>query len=154
MSCSNARNAHRRPFRTTLPSSATALSVPPQRQSVLQLPCVASALLGVVVAMALVQPSALLAGGRQTTHLTMLVDWVDDPVDACVAADSLVLRIDEDDFVVLVGAVLIDPVAVEDAQVGAAATDTLFGGSLERALVLELVDTLVDRLAYNTTSAI
>lgn len=98
--------------------------------------------------MALVQASALLASGRQTTHLAMLVYWVDNPVDAWVAADGLVLWVDEDDFVVLVGAVLVDPVAVEDAQVGAAATDTLFGGGLQRALVLELVHTLVDRLAW------
>ena len=77
----------------------------------------------------------------------MLVDGVDDPVDASVAADGLVLRVDEDDFVVLVGAVLVDPVAVKDAEVGAAATHTLLGGGLERALVLELVHTLVHRLA-------
>lgn len=77
----------------------------------------------------------------------MLVDGVDDPVDAGVAADGLVLRVDEDDFVVLVCAVLVNPIAVEDAEIGAAATDTLFGGGLERALVLELVDTLVNRLA-------
>ena len=113
----------------------------------------ASTLLGVVIAMALVQPSALLARGRQTAHLTMLVHWVDDPVDAWVAADGLVLWVDEDDFVVLVGAVLVDPVAIENAEIGATATNTLLSGGLQRALVLELVHTLVDRLAYNTISA-
>ena len=60
--------------------------------------------------------------------------------------------VDEDDFVVLVGAVLVDPVAVQDAQVGAAAADTLLGGGLERALVLEGVDTLVGRLACSVLS--
>ena len=104
--------------------------------------------------MALVQASALLARGSQPTHLAMLVDWVDDPVDACVAADGLVLRVDEDDLVVLVGAVLVDPVAVEDAEIGAAATNTLLGGGLEGALVLELVHTLVHRLAWFTALAI
>ena len=103
---------------------------------------------GVVVAMTLVQASALLAGGRKTTHLAVLVDWIDNPVDSCVTADGLVLRVDEDDFEVLVCAVLVDPVAVEDTQVGAAATDTLFGGGFKRALVLELVHSLVDRLAW------
>jgi hypothetical protein len=58
-----------------------------------------------------------------------------------------VLGVDEDDFVVLVGRVLVDPVRVQDAQVGAAAADTLLGGRLERALVLKLVDTLVGGLA-------
>lgn len=78
----------------------------------------------------------------------MLVDGVDDPVDARVLANGLVLGIDEDDLVVLVGAVLVDPVAVEHAQVGAAAAHTLFGGGLEGALVFELVDTLVGGFAW------
>ena len=98
--------------------------------------------------MALVQASALLTCGSETTALAVLVNWIDDPVDAWVAADGLVLRVDEDDFVVLVGAVLVDPIAVEDTKVGAAAADTLFRGGLQGALVLELVDTLVGRLAY------
>ena len=70
-----------------------------------------------------------------------------DPVDAGITADGLVLGVDEDDLVVLVGGVLVDPVGVQDAQVGATATDTLLSGGLEGALVLELVDTLVGGLA-------
>ena len=62
------------------------------------------------------------------------------------------LRVDEDDLVVLVGAVLVDPVAVEHAQVGAAAADTLLSGGLEGTLVLELVDTLVGRLSCSVVS--
>ena len=84
----------------------------------------------------------------------MLLDGVDDPVDAWVTADGLVLWVNEDDLVVFVGAVLVDPVAVEDAEIGAALADTLFGGRFERALVLELVHTLVHRLAYYVASVI
>lgn len=73
---------------------------------------------------------------------------VGDPVDAGITADGLVLRIDEDDLEVLVGRVLVDPVGVEDTQIGAASADTLLGGSTERALVLELVHTVVGGLAY------
>ena len=40
----------------------------------------------------------------------MLVNGVDDPVDAGVTSDSLVLRIDENNFIILVRRVLIDPV--------------------------------------------
>jgi hypothetical protein len=68
---------------------------------------------------------------------------LDDPVDAGILADGFVLRIDEDDFVVLVGRILVDPVRVEDTQVGAATTDSFLGRGLERALVLELIHTLV-----------
>lgn len=102
---------------------------------------------GLVVAVTLVETTGLLAGGGEATSLAVLVDGVDDPVDAGIDADSLVLGVDEDDLVVLVGRVLVDPVRVKDAQVGAAAADTLLGGGLEGALVLELIDTLVGRLA-------
>jgi hypothetical protein len=75
------------------------------------------------------------------------VNWIDDPVDARILADSLVLGIDKDNLEVLVGRVLVDPVRVQDAKVGATATNTLLSGGLEGSLVLELVDTLVGGLA-------
>jgi hypothetical protein len=103
---------------------------------------------------ATVDTTGLLAGGSETASLTVLVHGVDDPVDAGVTADGLVLGVDEDDLVVLVGAVLVDPVGVEDAEVGAAAADTLLSGGLEGTLVLELVDTLVGGLACFTWSAL
>jgi hypothetical protein len=102
----------------------------------------------------LVDTTGLLAGGGKTASLTVLVHRVDDPVDAGVTADGLVLRVDEDDLVVLVGGVLVDPVGVQDAQVGATATDTLLSGGLEGALVLELVDTLVGGLSCTNESAL
>jgi hypothetical protein len=111
------------------------------------LPGLSAAGLGLVVAVALVEAAGLLAGGGKATGLAVLVDGVDDPVDAGVDADGLVLGVDKDDLEVLVGGVLVDPVRVEDTQVGAAAADTLLGGGLEGALVLELVDTLVGGLA-------
>lgn len=128
-------------------SSSTSSSVAPQRQGVVSLPSLSAAGLGLVVAVALVETTRLLAGSGETTSLAVLVDGVDDPVDARVLADGLVLGVDEDDLVVLVGGVLVDPVRVEDAEVSAAAADTLLGGGLQGSLVLELVHTLVGRLA-------
>jgi hypothetical protein len=107
---------------------------------------------GVVVLVTTAKTTALLAGGGESTALAVLVDGLDDPVDTGIAADSLVLGVDKDDLVVLVGRVLVDPVRVEDAQVGAATADTLLGGGLERTLVLELVDTLVGGLACSCVS--
>lgn len=127
--------------------SARRLSVTPQRSGVVAQPGLSAASLGLVVAVALVETAGLLAGGGEATGLAVLVDGVDDPVDTGVDADGLVLGVDEDDLVVLVGGVLVDPVGVEDAQVGAAAADTLLGGGLEGSLVLELVHTLVGGLA-------
>ncbi len=78
----------------------------------------------------------------------MLMDRIDDPVDASITADGLMLRVDEDDFEVLVGGVLIDPIRVENTQVGATTSDTLLSSRFEGSLVLKLVHTLVGRLAY------
>ena len=80
--------------------------------------------------------------------VTNLVYRLDDPVDSGVTADHGVLWVDEDDFEIFVGRVLVDPVGVEDSQVGASAADTLFGGGFEGSLVFELVDTLVGGFAW------
>jgi hypothetical protein len=102
---------------------------------------------GVVEAVTLSETTGLLAGGGEATRLAVLVDGGDDPVDAGIAADGLVLGVDEDDLEVLVGGVLVDPVRVQDAQVSTAAADTLLSGRLEGALVLQLVNSLVGGLA-------
>jgi hypothetical protein len=106
---------------------------------------------GVVVAVTLVDTTGLLAGRGETTSLAVLVNGVADPVDAGIAADGLVLGVDKDDLEVLVGGVLVDPVGVQDTQVGATATDTLLSGSSESTLVFELVDTHVGGLAVGGT---
>jgi hypothetical protein len=101
--------------------------------------------------MALTLTTGFLANGGETTSFTALVDGIDDPVDAGITTDGLVRGIDKDDFKVLVGSILVDPVRVEDTEVSALATDTFFSSGLERALVLELVHTFVDRLAIGST---
>lgn len=123
------------------------LPVSPQGQGVVTLPGLSATGLGLVVATTLVEATRLLAGGGEATGLAVLVDGVDDPVDAGIDADGLVLGVDKDNLVVLVGRVLVDPVGVEDSEVGAAAADTLLSGGLEGSLVLELVHTLVGGLA-------
>lgn len=60
--------------------------------------------------MSFAQATTLLASGSETTALAVLVNGVDDPVNTGVAADGLVLWVDENDLVVLVGRVLVDPV--------------------------------------------
>ena len=59
------------------------------------------------------------------TSFPYLVNGLHDPVDTCIAADSLVLRINQDNFEVLVGGVLVDPVGVQHSQVCAATANTL-----------------------------
>jgi hypothetical protein len=122
---------------TTHTTPSAHLAVAPEGEGVVPLPGLPPASSGVVVLVSTAKTTALLAGCGETTGIT---------------ADGLVLGVDEDDFVVLVGRVLVDPVGVEDAQVGAAASDTLLSGGLERTLVLELVDTLVGGLACSFVS--
>jgi len=82
-----------------------------------------------------------------TTSTTYLVDRLDDPVDSGVSSDSLVRRIDKDDLEVLVCRILVDPVCVEDSQVGASLSDSFLSSRPERSLVLQLIDTLVGGLS-------
>lgn len=132
----------------SLPNSRTNLPIPPIRLRVMPLPRLPPPRRRLIELVPLPQPPRLLPRGSQPARLAVLVDRLHDPVDACVAADGLVLRVHEDDLEVLVRRVLVDPVGVEDAEVGAAAADALFGGGFEGALVFELVDALVCGLAY------
>lgn len=78
---------------------------------------------------------------------TYFVHRLDNPVNSSIATNSFMLRIDQNDFEVFVGGVLIDPVRVEHAKIGTAAADALFGSRLQGALILELIDTLVGGFA-------
>ena len=95
--------------------------------------------------------TSLLAGTSKTTELTVLLLGLSEPVEARVTADSVVLRVDEDDLEELICRVLVHPVRVEDAERGNGATDALLGDATKRTVVLELSDTLVDGLAVDNT---
>lgn len=84
------------------PISATSLSVSPERKGVESLPGLSPSSCGLVEFVTLAQSTGLLASSRQSTSFTVLVNRVDDPVDAGILADSLVLWVNKDDFVVLV----------------------------------------------------
>ena len=79
------------------------------------------------------------------------MDGVDDPVDAGILADGLVLGVNEDDLEVLVGGVLVDPVRVQDTEVTASLADTLLRNALKTSLRLQVVHTLADGLAVGGT---
>ena len=59
--------------------------------------------------------------------------------------------VNEDDLVVLVNTVLVDPVRVQDTKVAATLADTLLSHTLKATLWLEVVDTLADGLAVGRT---
>jgi hypothetical protein len=101
-----------------------------------------------VVTVTLAQSTRFLSSSSQSTRFTVLVNRVDDPVDTSITANGLVLRVYQDNFVVFVGRVLVDPVRVQDSQVGATTAYTLLRSRLERSLVLELVDSLVGGFSW------
>ena len=107
---------------------------------------------GVVGSVALdAKTSVLLASGGKTTTLSVLVNSLADPVDAGIVLDANVVRIDHDDFEVLVGGVLVDPVRVQHSQVGADAASTFLGNRAQVADELQLVNTLVLWFAVDNT---
>ena len=129
----------------------TRLSVAPEGEGVVALPGLSATGTGLVVAVALVETTGLLAGGGEAAGLAVLVDGVDDPVDAGVDADGLVLGVDQDNLVVLVDTVLVDPIGVQDAKVTTSASDTFFSNRTKTTLELEVVDTLADGFAVRST---
>ena len=88
----------------------------------------------------LVHASGLLAGGGETSALSVVVLGGHDPVNAGVAADGLVGWVHHDDLKELEGGILTNPVGVEDTEVGALAANTLFGDGLVGTLSLDLLD--------------
>lgn len=123
------------------------LSVSLEVEGVVSLPGLSASSSCLVVSVTLAQTTRFLASCGKATGFAVFVNRVDDPIDTRVSANSLVLRIDEDDLKVLVGGVLVDPVRVENTQVGAATSNTLLSSRLQGSLVLELVNTLVGGLA-------
>lgn len=118
------------------------LTVSAKRQSVVTEP---GGMLGrVVETMTLANTTRLLTNGSKTTRLTVLVNGVDNPVDTRIATDSLVRGINKDNLKELVSSILVNPVRVQYTQVRAVAANTLLSGTASRALVLEMVNTLVD----------
>ena len=97
------------------------------------------------------EASVLDASGGKTASLSTLVLGGGNPVDSGVASDSLVVRVNKDDFVELEGSVLTNPVGVENSEVSATSSNSLLSLSSVRSAGLKLVDTLVNWLTVNDT---
>lgn len=115
------------------------------------LPGVTTSSLGLVVKVTLVDTSGFLSSRSQTSGFSVLVHWVDNPVVSGIPSDGLVRWVDQDHLVVLVGGVLVDPVRVQNSQVGSTTTNSLLGGGSQRSLVLQVLDTLVGGLTVGGT---
>lgn len=146
---------HEIPFATNSHAkrrAAKRLSVAQQGEGVAALPVLATGrTLDLVVAVALSDTTGLATSRSETTVFAVLHGRIADPVVARIATDGLVRGVDENDFEVLVGGVLVDPVGVQDAQVRALATDAFFSDATKAADGLELVNTVSSGLTHNLT---
>jgi len=125
------------------------LTVSSERQGVVLLP--GRVLRSMVVSVSLSDSSRLLSSRSEASGLPALVDGVANPVDAGITADGLVCRVDENDFVVLVYTVLVDPVGVQNTKTTASPCNSLFGNAPQASLELELVYTLVGGFTKGST---
>jgi len=123
-----------------------------QGQGVVSLPNSAAGRTLLVVARTTTsQTSGLLSSSGVSAHFSVLVCRIADPVNAGIVTDSVVRRIDADDFIVVIGGVFVDPVGVQDAQVSAGASDLTLGNDSVGLLVLQFHDTVVLGLTINNT---
>ena len=112
----------------------------------------------------------LFSDAGETTSLAALVNWIDDPVNPGITANlkfhsvniqnqggkkdethSLVVGIDEDNFVIFVNTVLIHPVGVQHSQISASLAHPLLSSTPETTLELEVVDTLTNGFTKGCT---
>ena len=119
---------------------------------------------GVVVAVAFPETTVLLSNTCETASLPALVHRLGDPVDPWIPADldtgilsvsggagepskayGLVIGINEDDLVIFVDTILVNPVRVQDSQVATTPPNTLFRNTSQSTLGLEVIYTLMDR---------
>ena len=109
------------------------------------LPGLSPARCSFVESMTLAQPARLLSCGGEPTRFTVLgmrqslpkygykgiesdlMNRVDNPVNARVAADGFMLRVDKNNLEILVCRVLVNPVRVQYSQVRASSSNTLLG---------------------------
>lgn len=105
----------------------------------------------VVELVALPKATALAACRRQPAHLPVLVDWLSDPLGVRVSSDSFMEWINEDNFEEFVCGIFTNPVRIQDPQGSTVASSSLLSNRLKASGKLQLVDTVIDRLAIGCT---
>ena len=87
------------------------------------------------------ETSVSFTGRGESSSFSSFVLWVADPVDSGVVSNGVVGWIYDDDFVIFVGSVLSDPVAVKDSEGGEFVSDSQLSLGSKVSGGLQLVDT-------------
>jgi len=106
---------------------------------------------GVVVAVAFSKTTVLFSDASETTSFPAFVHRLGDPVDPRIAANGLVIGVNEDDLVIFIDAVLVNPVRVQYSQVSTTSANTLLCNTPQSSLGFEVVHTLTDGFAIGGT---
>lgn len=69
------------------------------------------------------------------------MDRLSDPVNSGVVSNSVVSRVDNNNFVIFVGTVLTNPVRVEDSETLNSSSDSFFSTRAQVSSELKLVNT-------------
>jgi hypothetical protein len=120
----------------------------------MSLPSLSPTSSGLVESMTLAQATRLLASCSEHTRFTVLVNRIDDPINARVTSNGLMLRVDQDDLKILICGILINPVRVEDSQICTATSHPLLSCRFQRPLVFKLIYTLVGRFSCDHNSSV
>ena len=102
----------------------------------------------------LAKTTGLASSTGKSAAFPALVHGVDDPVDTGIVTDLGVGWIYKDDFVILHGGVLVDPVRVKNTQIAKFTSDLLLSNILEVTVELQMVDTLVLGLTEDHTTVV
>jgi len=104
-----------------------------------------------IVAVAFAQAAVLFANTRKSTGFPAFVYRLRNPIDAGIAANSFVVGIDQDNFVILVNTVLVHPIRVQDSQITTTFSHPLLCSTPKTSLELQVIDTLTNRFTVGST---
>jgi len=125
------------------------LTVTTETEGVVPLPC--GRFGSVVVTAAFSKTAVPFSDAGETASFPALVHRFGDPVNLGVAANGLMIGIDEDNLVIFVYAILVYPIRVQYPQVTTAPANALFRDTPQSSLGLEVVHTLAYGFAIGCT---
>lgn len=109
--------------------------------------CTARTTNSVVELVALSKATALAACRCQPSHFPVLVDWFGDPLGIRISSNSLMEWINEDHLKEFVCGIFANPVRIQNSQSPTVASSSFLGNRLKASSKLELVNTMMHRLA-------
>jgi len=95
--------------------------------------------------------AVFLSSCSKSTKLAVLVNWVADPVNSRVVANSSVGWVNQNDLKVLVDSILVDPVRAQYTKSTTFTSYALLGNTAKVSDRLQLGDTLVDWFSVDNT---